>query len=108
MQKPRSNFAAVVCNDVIYAIGGSCGRRTMKSVEKYDSETKQWTYVSSMNFERHKHAACVVDEKIIVVGGLDGQNDAVYEIECYDPLKNVWSIVGRTEEAYQDTVLLVV
>ena len=33
-----------------------------------------------MNFERRRHAACVVDGKMIVVGGVDAQGDAIHEI----------------------------
>ena len=51
-----------------------------------------------MNFERRRHAACVVDGKMIVVGGVDAQGDAIHEIECCDAVENVWSIVGKTQE----------
>ena len=98
MQKPRMHFAAVNCGDIIYAIGGDSGATIMKSVEKYDTTIKEWTYVSNMQFKRQKHAACVVDGKIVVVGGLNSSGDAIHEIECYDPPSDTWSIVGKTQD----------
>ena len=83
MQKSRTNFAAVTCRNMLYAVGGqSATNKTMKSVEKYDSSTMEWSYVSSMIFERQRHAACVVDGKIVVVGGVDAHGDTIHEIEC--------------------------
>ena len=102
MQKARAQFTAVSCHNAIYAIGGYSSKKTMKSVKKYDPEVDKWSYVSSMNFERRKHAACVVDGKIIIVGEVDAEGDAIHEIECYDPSKDVWSIVGETKEELYD------
>ena len=53
MQTPRCWFAAVTCDDAIYAIGGqNSGSNILKSVEKYDCAADKWTYVSDMNIER--------------------------------------------------------
>ena len=46
MQKPRDGFAAVNCNQ-IYAIGGNMGKKITKSVERYDPEADEWTFVST-------------------------------------------------------------
>ena len=109
MQKSRTNFAAVTCRNMLYAVGGqSATNKTMKSVEKYDSSTMEWSYVSSMIFERQRHAACVVDGKIIVVGGVDAHGDAIHEIECYDPAQDMWSIVGQIEKELYDHLLVAV
>ena len=109
MQTPRTDLAAVNCDGVVYAIGGHFGNddsTKLKSVEKYDSSAKKWKYVSDMNFERHSHAACVLRNKIYVVGGLDADDNAVTEIECYDPTWDTWSIVGNTtEELFYDTLV---
>ena len=59
-----------------------------------------------MNFERQGHAVCAVDGKLIVVGGVDAQDDRVIEIECYDPAKDVWSIVGKIKEKLCDHLLV--
>ena len=62
-------------------------------MEKYDYSENQWKYVSDMNIARSSHAACVMRGKIYVVGGLDNDGNVVNEIECYDPVNDVWSIV---------------
>ena len=101
MQTPRAGLAAVNCDGVVYAIGGQSSNHmssTLKTVETYDSSANKWKYVSDMNFERFGHAACVLCNKIYVVGGLDADQKKVTQIECYDPTRDTWSIVGNTTE----------
>jgi len=98
----RRLFAAVTCNNCIYAIGGCSKfghRETIdKSVEMYDINKSKWSFVSSMNVARYEHAACVLGGKIFVVGGKDRNNKVVKTIECYDPTTNAWTIVGETKQ----------
>ena len=99
MLQPRAWFAAVTCDNAIYAIGGQCGpdvETRTNTVEKFNPDQKQWVYVSRMNVERCGHAACAINGKIYVVGGLDKNNQSVHTIECYTPLLNAWNIVGET------------
>ena len=49
-----------------------------------------------MNFGQFGHAFCVLRNKIHVVEGIDADNNAVAQIECYDPTRDTWSIVGNT------------
>ena len=111
MQTPRGLVAAVNCDEEIYAIGGKSGNNistTLKTVEKYDSSANKWKYVSDMNFKRRAHAACVLRNKIYVVGGLDADDKVVTQIECYEPTCDTWSIVGSTsEEWYYHTLVAV-
>ena len=110
MQTPRAFLAAVNCDGVVYAIGGRAGQdysTTLKTVEKYDSSTNKWNYVSDMNFKR-VHAACVLRNKIYVVGGLDADDKVVTLIDCYDPTCDTWSVVRTiTEKLYQHTLVAV-
>ena len=55
-------------------------------------------FIKEMNIKRRGHAACVMQNKIYVIGGIKANNGFVSEIECYDPLSNSWSIVGHTSE----------
>ena len=96
MLHPRRFFAAVSCQNSIYAIGGKYGsNQCTKSVEKLDPDVNKWVYVSEMHTERSAHAACVMQGKIYVVGGKDASGKAVKTIECYDVLLDSWSIVGE-------------
>ena len=111
MQTPRNRVAAVNCDGVVYAIGGRSGgdsSTTLKTVEKYDSSANKWKYVSDMNFKRRCHAACVLRNKIYVVGGLDVDSKVVTQAECYDPRCDTWNIVSyATEVLYHHTLVAV-
>ena len=98
MQIPRRWFAAVVCNGIIYAIGGQTDSEQNKAtstVEKYDFSKEKWVFVNSMNTERNSLRACVMNGKIYVVGGFDTSKKLIKTVECYDPEKNSWSVVGN-------------
>ena len=112
MQTPRAKFAAVNCNGVMYAVGGSkcdyLSGLNLKTVEKYNFDSNRWEYVANMNIARYGHAACVLRGKIYVVGGDGTDGKAVYEIECYDPEINNWSIVGSVTNHLVHHTLVVV
>ena len=122
MQKRRIAFAAASCDDVIYVIGGSAFSlafamlhwrssysllNVLKSVEKYDCATDKWSYVSELNIGRCRHSACVMQNKIFVVGGWNAEGEPVKEIECYDPLTDRWEIVARIDGKLVDHSLVV-
>ncbi|XP_076810071.1 kelch-like protein 26 [Clavelina lepadiformis] len=112
MKVPRRWFAAVALNDThIYAIGGQTPDKTetrQKSVERYDVTTNKWDDVSEMNVERRAHAACVLQGKIYVIGGLGKHNLALKSIECYDPATDKWTIVGETQDGLFHHALVVI
>ena len=100
MQMPRKWLAAVNCNGIIYAIGGQVGdesKATTNTVERYNADENKWSYVSSMVTDRRAHAACVMNAKIYVVGGVNASNKVVNTIECYNPTTDSWSVVGETD-----------
>ena len=102
MQTPRRWFAAVICDEAIYAIGGQTNiaeNITTNTVEKYGFDEEKWVYVSSMITERIAHAACVVNGKIYVVGGLNQSQKVVKTIESYDPSADLWSIHSEIDDA---------
>ena len=97
MHYPRCNFAAVNCDNKIYAIGGDSdffSDDTWKSVERYDPIMNAWSFVEDLHFERAQHSACVLNGKIFVFGGRRLNIDPILEIECYDPENDTWTIVG--------------
>ena len=115
LETPRRDLAAVSCNGYIYAIGGQAGHSSysvirLKSVERYDpaSNSNEWTVVKPMHYARSKAAACVINGKIYVVGGLDNYDNAVLDIECYNPSTDEWSIVGKSEVRLESHSLIAV
>ena len=111
MQEARKWLAAVNCNGVVYAIGGrtnSVDFVALNTVEKYDSASNKWKYVDDMKIARWAHAACVLRGNIYVVGGIDGEGNAVKEIERYAPLTDTWTVVGNvSDKVHQHTLLAV-
>jgi len=107
MNVPRIRFAAVSCDNFIYAIGGTSGK-TEKSVEKYDVGQDKWSLVSSMNIGRRDPAACVLSGYIFAVGGQDAQGNCVEKLECYDPITDEWRAVGETKQKLDGHAIVVV
>ena len=96
MLTPRYGFAVVSLDGCLYAIGGLSGHKeksVLKTVEKYNPGLNKWTCVSKMTYNRSFHCACVHDEKILVIGGIDDSGNVIKEIECYDPSKNEWCVM---------------
>ena len=110
MNEPRCWLAAVNCNDAIYAIGGQSddeNDKMRKTVEKYDPETDEWSFVSNITIKQCTHSAAVVDGKIYVVGGLDTKGKVVRIIECYNPSNDSWSVVGETpNDLYHNSLVV--
>lgn len=77
-------------DNIIYALGGHNGRVRMRSCEKYNTETDQWTPIHNMNIIRSDASACVCNGKIFIAGGL---NDLMIEdtVEYYDPATDTWT-----------------
>ena len=111
LQTPRKGLAAVNCKGCVYAIGGQSDDyedNRLKSVEKYDADGNKWVYVRDMINERCLHSACVLQDKIYVVGGLNSKGNVVKVIECYDPSTDAWSNVGETvDELYSHSLVVI-
>ena len=60
-----------------------------------------------MKTERAEHSACVLNGKIIVIGGRNANGQAVREIESYDPQNDMWSVVGGiTEDLINHSIVI--
>ena len=105
MLTPRLEFAVVSLNGCLYAIGGQSERKeksALKSVERYVPGLNEWTFVCEMRFKRCYHCACVYDEKIFVIAGIDDSGNVIKEIECYDPSKDEWYIIEYLQYPIDD------
>ena len=101
----RYGLTVVSLNGCLYAIGGSSKldkKKALNTVERYDPGLNEWTPVCEMTFKRRFHCACVYDEKIFVIGGIDDSGNVIKEIECYDPSKNKWCIVEYLQHPLDD------
>jgi len=87
MSECRSNFAAVIFNDAIVAIGGYNGSQRLSSVESFSFDTETWTAFPAMTTARVGHSAAVHDGKIYVIGGKDTDS-----VEMFDPAAQRWEL----------------
>lgn len=52
MRNKRSGVSVITFNNTLYALGGFNGIIRMRSAEKYDPKTGQWTNIAEMNTPR--------------------------------------------------------
>jgi N-acetylneuraminic acid mutarotase len=92
---PRIHLQAVVLNGKIYAIGGvtgaSDGEISLTTVEEYDPGTDTWTTKADMITQRKMFAACALNGKIYVFGGVTGYcTGVISSVEEYNPATDTW------------------
>lgn len=78
----REEFAAVACNEKIYAIGGHDN-----TVEEYNPDTDTWTMKATLPGVGQRISAVELAGKIYVIGGKYSNQLCVY-----DPISNTWTI----------------
>ena len=109
MIEKRTDFAAVVLYDDIYAIGGKSRHYSnipINSVEIFDGDT--WNFAGNLSIERFAHSACILQKEIYVVGGV-GNGYEVKTMEMYDGPNDHWTklddVDGDSKEAKAVAVL---
>lgn len=94
----RSGMAVEVVKGKIYVIGGTAdlygpyNGRILGIVEEYDPKTNKWTRKTDMPTPRSGFSSCVLNNKIIVIGGISDQMPGVPTaiVEEYDPSLDIW------------------
>jgi N-acetylneuraminic acid mutarotase len=97
LQVARSRLAVAACGGKLYAIGGYVGNGTEALdtgvIEEYDPGKRAWVKRANMPTPRHGHAAAVVNDRILVIGGT-GKRASGYgslaAVEEYDPTTDRW------------------
>lgn len=56
---------------------------------RYDPKTDTWTMVAPMSVPRDAVGVCVLGDRLLAVGGYDGQQYLTL-VEAYDPHLNEW------------------
>ncbi|XP_071653553.1 kelch-like protein 5 [Temnothorax longispinosus] len=101
MSKRRGWVGVGVMNGCLYALGGvdytsrtnPNERSRFDCVERYDPKTDTWTMVAPMSVPRSRVGVCVLGDRLMAVGGYDGQQILTL-VEAYDPHLNEWEPVA--------------
>lgn len=98
MRQRRKDFASVVFNDVIYALGGQLDDelhiRVLNTCERYDSHRNVWTSIAPMAIARHGASAAVYAGFIYISGGTNCRGQIERSMERYDPGSNRWTEIA--------------
>ncbi|KAJ1471724.1 hypothetical protein T484DRAFT_1843024 [Baffinella frigidus] len=71
MATPRSAFGAGVVHGSIFAVGGSDGQVSQRSVERYDPAVDRWVAAAGMTTRRENLGVTVIDGEMYAAGGYD-------------------------------------
>lgn len=66
---------------------------------RYDYKTDTWTMVAPMSVPRDAVGVCVLGDRLMAVGGYDGQQYLTL-VEAYDPHLNEWEPVSVNKKTY--------
>jgi N-acetylneuraminic acid mutarotase len=99
MPTRRTFHCAGTVNGMIYVLGGITAPYdgvawNPAGVDAYDPVRDTWTTKGKMALPRAGAAACVIDSKIYVMGGVSGffpDNPALATVEVYDPAAGAWT-----------------
>jgi hypothetical protein len=102
MVSPRNEGTATLLADGrVLLTGGSALRQDpafrRRSAEIYDPSTGAFSATDSMQFRRQFHTATLLaDGRVLIVGGLDENNQVVTAAELYDPATGTFAVAGNT------------
>ncbi|PIO66961.1 kelch repeat protein, partial [Teladorsagia circumcincta] len=93
LHREQSGVGVAVFDNFLYAVGGSDGKRTFKSVERFNPATGAWSNdVALMSHSRSKLGVAALDGFIYAVGGCNGFSlYSLSVVERYDPRRNQWT-----------------
>ena len=80
----------------LYVVGGNNGIRTVATMEMLDPASNEWISKTSMPTDRVLAACAAIDDKIYIIGGLNGKLPyldyrGIKTIEVYDTKNDSWT-----------------
>lgn len=97
MPTARNHFGAAVVNGRIYAIGGQHGRdetyRNVRDVHVYDPASNRWSSAARLPkpMSHFHNSTLVVNDRILVAGGVTNGRYPLSDMWEYNPATNVWA-----------------
>lgn len=101
MNVPRFDHCLVYFEGDIYAFGGNNGNSILKSVEAYSLKDGVWRTVCDMPNPRSKFAACIIDDKIWLAGGI-----GTTEIDIFDTTRQTYSRLNNPVPLHDGSTLI--
>ena len=97
LHTPRTDFATVVVNNVIYVVGGVDKQgHTLSSMEYYNDVEDRWHYTSPMNEPRMGLSAAGHRGHVFAAGGMISRPNAdkrlLDTVESYNSSTNEWNL----------------
>ena len=94
---PRTNHVMATLNGSVYVVGGNVEDSygfpvPTTSIEMYSQEARQWT-LCKVVLSIREAGACVLDNKLYLIGGINGQHFYSDVIQCYDPDKDEIKVI---------------
>ena len=90
MLTKRCRLGVATLNGKLYVAGGYDGSVFLNSVECFDPQKNEWTFVKPLQIRRSRVAMVATYGKLFAIGGYDGISQLT-TVECYDPEKNEWT-----------------
>jgi hypothetical protein len=93
IKEGRKSVAVISYNNMILLIGGiSMTKRTVATVEAYNSDTSKWSSLPSLIYARSSCHVVNINGQITVIGGNDGKQHHVPEVEILNRKKRCWEL----------------
>jgi hypothetical protein len=78
--------------EIAFVMGGEDStERTLRSMERYDALSGQWSVAASMGTARAFFGACVIEGELYVCGGQNDEDGMLRSVEKYSSTTNTWS-----------------
>ena len=94
MKKSEAVFWSCTCVMQYLRFLCTCTRLASFADCRYDPRTDTWTNVACMSIGRDAIGVGVLGDKLLAVGGYDGQS-YLRIVEAYDPHLNAWTQVSN-------------
>ncbi|KAG0480382.1 hypothetical protein HPP92_010939 [Vanilla planifolia] len=100
---PRCLFASASLGEKAILAGGTDARGAiLRSAELYNSETKMWITLPSMNKHRKMCSGVFMDNKFYVIGGMASNTELLTCGEEFDIEKGTWTVIPNMSLGLND------
>ncbi|CAD8124604.1 unnamed protein product [Paramecium sonneborni] len=97
---PRANHCSSVCQNKLFIFGGWDGSKRLNDLFCYDVTTNKWIELKPLQSPSARAGMCMttINNKIYLFGGSGPQTTCFGDLQCYDPIKNAWTIIDLQDE----------